>query len=70
MGAPLTLADVFLALGSGFGGAGFCEDKLNYANTDKGNPQYNPFFSPPQKKPNKKTKPEKHKKATKDNSAF
>lgn len=35
MGAPFTLADVFLALGSGFGGAGFCKDKLNYANTDK-----------------------------------
>lgn len=28
VGAPLTLADVFLGLGSGFGGAGFCRDKL------------------------------------------
>ena len=26
-GAPLTLADVFLGLGSGLGGAGFCKDK-------------------------------------------
>ena len=26
-GAVLTLADVFLGLGSGFGGAGFCKDK-------------------------------------------
>jgi hypothetical protein len=32
-GAPLTLADVFLGLGSGFGGAGFCRDQLNYTNT-------------------------------------
>lgn len=53
MGAPLTLADVFLALGSGFGGAGFCKDKLNYANADKGNPQYNPPTHSP-KKTNKK----------------
>lgn len=40
MGAPLTLADVFLGLGSGFGGAGFCNDKINYINTDKDNPQH------------------------------
>lgn len=52
MGAPLTLADAFLALGSGFGGAGFCKDKLNYANADKGNPQYKP--PRPQKNKNKK----------------
>lgn len=32
VGAPLTLADVFLGLGSGFGGAGFCRD-INYTNT-------------------------------------
>lgn len=38
-GAPLTLADVFLGLGSGLGGAGFCKDKLNYTITEKDNPQ-------------------------------
>ena len=37
-GAPLTLADVFLGLGSGFGGAGFCKDKLSYTNTEKTQP--------------------------------
>lgn len=31
---PLTLADVFLGLGSGFGGTGFCRNNLNYTNTE------------------------------------
>lgn len=39
-GAPLTLADVFLGLGSGLGGAGFCKDKWSYTNTEKDNPQH------------------------------
>lgn len=30
----LTLADVFLGLGSGFGGTGFCRNNLNYTNTE------------------------------------
>lgn len=31
---PLTLADVFLGLGSGFGGTGFCGNNLNHTNTE------------------------------------
>lgn len=31
---PLTLADVFLGLGSGFGGTGFCRSNLNHTNTE------------------------------------